>query len=1138
MQANLNNVKVLSGVPQSAECYAITKILQANATNQDIIYIARDDIAANIAKHCLEFFAPDIELVVLPAWDCLPYDRVSPSRDITARRMDALTKIMLPGKRIIITSIAAALQYLPKKNVFEGLVRIIKKGERINLDEMLSFLTKLGYHRVDTVREHGEIAVRGGILDIFGPGNELALRIDLFGDTIEQIKLFDPLTQRSQQSISKTTIKPVSEILLSASVISRFRSKYRDQFGLKATNKDMLYKRISEGQNYGGMEHWLPLFYNGLSTIFDYLPDAAIYLTHEAEAGRKARLEQVNEYYATRLELIDKDEGTVYYPLPSDQLYLADSAWQESLTLRDVTTFTPFVEPDSEDSNISRHGFEFAHKPAEEEGAFQFVSEWIKAKQDKTVIICCSSHGASDRLKKIFKEHDFKALPDKNCWQDIEKSTDALQFIILPLSLGFETDLFIFLTEEEILGTKMTRPVKRRKAEEFIQELSSLTLGDYIVHREHGIGQYHGLETVTANGVPHDCLRLVYAGGDKLFLPVESIDMLSRYGSETTGASLDKLGGVAWQSRKAKVKDRIKEIAAELIKIAAERELRQGTVLATPTESYDEFVARFPYAETEDQLKAIEEVFYDLSSGKPMDRLICGDVGFGKTEIALRAAFMAAFSGVQIAVVVPTTLLALQHFHNFTARFKGFPIRIAQLSRFVSAKDKKAVKEELAAGKIDIIIGTHALLAKDIKIPNLGLLIVDEEQHFGVSQKEKLKALKSDVHVLTLTATPIPRTLQMSLSGVKDLSIIATPPIDRLAIRTFVLPYDPVVVREAILRERYRGGQVFYVCPRLKDIPRLEEKIRKIVPDITMQVAHGQLNSTELEQIITDFQNRKFDLLLSTNIVESGIDIPSVNTMIVHRSDMFGLAQLYQLRGRIGRGKTRAYAYLTLDTNKALTETAQKRLEVLQTLDHLGAGFTLASHDLDIRGAGNMLGEAQSGHIREVGVELYQAMLQDAITGLKAGSQIEEEWSPTINLGLPILIPESYVPDLNVRLNLYRRASSLKTRPEIDAFAAELIDRFGPIPDEANNLFEVIAHKQLCYKIGIEKVEAGPKGVVLSFYKNSFKEPAKLIDYVIKQSGTAKLRPDHKLVFIRSWSTDTEKSQGLKQILNELNKLI
>jgi transcription-repair coupling factor (superfamily II helicase) len=681
-----------------------------------------------------------------------------------------------------------------------------------------------------------------------------------------------------------------------------------------------------------------------------------------------------------------------------------------------------------------------------------------------------------------------------------------------------------------------------RRAENFIAEATSLAPGDLVVHVDHGIGRFAGLQAIEAAGAPHDCLEIHYAEGAKLYLPVENVDLLSRYGSEEATVDLDRLGGGNWQARKARMKSRIREIAGELIKIAAERQLREATRLAVGPGAYDEFCAGFPYEETDDQLAAIDATIKDLGSGRPMDRLICGDVGFGKTEVALRAAFIAALGGKQVAVIVPTTLLARQHFKTFSERFRGFPVNVAQASRLVPAAELAKVRAGLADGAIDIVIGTHALLGKTIKFKDLVLLVVDEEQHFGVAHKEKLKTLRSEVHVLTLTATPIPRTLQLALSGVRDLSIIASPPVDRLAVRTFVSPFDPVTVREALLREKYRGEQAFYVCPPIDDLAGAKDFLDKTVPEVRVAVAHGQMPATTLDDIMSAFYDGKYDVLLSTTIIESGLDIPTANTLIVHRADRFGLAQLYQLRGRVGRAKLRAYALLTLPIQKPITPQAERRLKVLQSLDTLGAGFQLASHDLDIRGAGNLLGEEQSGHIKEVGFELYQQMLEEAVISLKAGitAPVADRWSPQITIGAALLIPENYVADLSVRLALYRRLAEIEDDRDIDGFAAELVDRFGKLPQEVEHLLQVVAIKALSRRANVEKVEAGPKGIVLSFRDNIFANPEGLIAFIREQGSGVRMRADPKnskgqqLVFFEEWPRPEDRLKGTAAVLRRL----
>ena len=774
------------------------------------------------------------------------------------------------------------------------------------------------------------------------------------------------------------------------------------------------------------------------------------------------------------------------------------------------------------------------------------------AAKGKATLLACFSQGSRERLQTLLLERGFHCITIEH-WQELKNVRGkTIGLAIVPLENGFETDKVIILSEQDVLGERIARArPKKKKSDVFLAEAANFAEGELVVHKEHGIGRFEGLVTLTVSGAAHDCLKIVYEGDDKLFLPVENIDVVSRFGLEEEGVKLDKLGGASWQARKAKLKERITIAAEALLKTAAERILKQGAVIEAP-KTYEDFCARFPYVETEDQARAISDVLEDLHSGKPMDRLVCGDVGFGKTEVAMRAAFAVANAGCenvkmkgceegkgvdrhiftsshlhmphkfQVALICPTTLLARQHYRNFRARFEGFPVVIRQLSRMVPTKEQKDTREKLAEGTVDIVIGTHALLSKQVSFKNLGLMIVDEEQHFGVGQKEKLKEMKTGVHVLTLSATPIPRTLQMALTGVRDLSLITTPPIDRLAVRSFVMPFDPVVIREAIQREMHRGGKCFAVTPRIKDMGELKLQLAELVPEAKIAVAHGQMAPAQLDEIMNDFYDGKYDVLLSTAIIESGLDIPTANTMIIHNAHMFGLSQLYQMRGRVGRGKTRAYSYFLLPNHRLLSKNATRRLEVMQTLDTLGAGFTLASHDMDIRGFGNLVGEEQSGHIREVGIELYQQMLEEAVAQLRqisdVGNQMSKEtptadirhptsdWSPAINLGISVLIPETYVNDLPLRLGLYRRVADFSTEAEIDSFAAELTDRFGDMPEETRHLISVLGIKLLCKQAGIERIDAGPKGAVISFRENKFEKPDALLAYVDKNPRALKIR--------------------------------
>ncbi len=1138
---------IFSGVPEGLD----SKLLAEAAQGQgDLIFVARDDGRMAKTLDALRFFAPNLDPIGFPAWDCLPYDRVSPKGEIVSQRIEALSRLLRPANkpRLIVTTVSAIQQKVPPRQAFEGKAVTAHIGDRLPMNDLISALSSNGYLRTDKVMETGEFAVRGGILDVFPGGFEEPVRLDFFGDELESIRSFDPMSQRSQETKESFSVIPVSEIFLDDENIECFRNGYRALFG-NVGQDDPLYAAISEGRRHGGMEHWLPLFYDALETLFDYAPDASILLDHQVDEVLNLRLEQIDEYYEARKSFAGAgSQEAPYHPIPPETLYLSEAAWSDTLDNRPTGSLTPFSEPERPGvcrDFAGRKGKDFAEARANPNiNVFDSLSEHLAslAGQSKRVLLAAWTEGSRDRLSNVLKEHGLDAIAKIKDWKDFEgNSSNALGLAVLGMENGFESDDLAVITEQDILGDRIARPAQRRmRAENFISEASALNEDDLVVHVEHGIGIYKGLETLTVSGAPHDCLRVVYAGDDKLFVPVENIEVLSRYGTDQGAAQLDKLGGVAWQARKAKLKQRVKDIADKLIAVAAQRELRKGETLPMPEGLFDEFCARFPYSETDGQLNAIADTLEDLASGRSMDRLVCGDVGFGKTEVALRAAFVAAMAGKQIAVVVPTTLLCRQHFKNFSERFNGYPIRVEQISRMVTPAQIKKTKEGLADGTVDIVVGTHALLAKGIDFDRLGLLIIDEEQHFGVSHKEKLKQLKADIHVLTLTATPIPRTLQMALAGVKEMSLIATPPVDRLAVRTFVLPFDPVVIREAIQRERYRGGQVFYVCPRIADIDKVAQELESLVPDAKVGIAHGRMKVSELEDVMNAFSEQKLDILLCTNIIESGLDMPTANTLIVHRADMFGLAQLYQIRGRVGRSKTRAYAYLTLPPRQKVTASAEKRLEVMQTLDTLGAGFTLASHDLDIRGAGNLLGEEQSGHIREVGIELYQKMLEEAVAEAKGVGDEEasaEQWSPQINLGMPVLIPETYVADLGVRLGLYRRLGEMVEQGDIDSFAAELVDRFGSLPGEVENLLQILSIKLLCKKAGIEKIDAGPKGGTVTFRNNTVENPQGLVEFITSQSGTAKLKPDHKLVLMRNWERTDFRIAGTKRLAADLAAL-
>jgi transcription-repair coupling factor (superfamily II helicase) len=1153
--AQANNT-LLTGVPEGLDALVLTQLVR-DASRPGapgiILHVARDDRRLDALETALQFFAPQQRIISFPAWDTVPYDRIGPNAEIVAKRITSLAKLVVATRKeptIVLTTINAVLQRLPPRDFIRKALRPLAAGQRMDMNRLTHRLGAMGFTRSSTVMEQGEFAVRGGILDLYPPGRLSPVRLDFFGDTLESIKSFDAETQRTTKIVQKLVLMPISEVGYGTDAEKNFRTGYVELFGGN-TNDDPLYQAVSSGQRYPGLEHWLPLFHEKLETLFDYVDCADVSFDHNADEALRRRFGQITEHYQARVEGLETSKfgAAPYKPVPPDRMFVDGREWASSLSVMNVRRFSPFEQPDeAPKTNVRSYKGRVARNFVTERTAdggdlfgavITHVSQLMA--QKKRVMIAAWTPGARERIASLLADHGLKDTRKVESYAEgLTLPGHLLTLAVLGLEHGFETPDLAVLSEQDILGDRLVRPRRKpRRAADVLTEATSLTPGDLVVHADHGIGRFEGLKTITAIGAPHDCLELSYAGGDKLYLPVENIELLTRYGADGDGNQLDRLGGAAWQSRKARMKQRLLEMASELIKIAALRQLREAPALLPPAGAFEEFVAKFPYEETEDQQSSIDAVIEDLAAGRPMDRLICGDVGFGKTEVAIRAAFVAALNGVQVAVVVPTTLLARQHYRNFATRFQGLPVKVVQASRLVSPKELTDAKEGLAKGTVDIVVGTHALLSKSIDFARLGLLIIDEEQHFGVAHKERLKQLKEDVHVLTLSATPIPRTLQLALSGVRELSLITTPPVDRLAVRTYISPFDPVILREALRRERYRGGQTFYVAPRIADLDEIAEFLAEATPELRVARAHGQLSSTELEDIMTSFYEGEYDVLLSTAIVESGLDVPNANTMIVHRADMFGLAQLYQLRGRVGRSKTRAYAYFTTPPGKAVTEAADKRLKVLASLDTLGSGFALASHDLDIRGGGNLLGDEQSGHIREVGFELYQSMLEEAVASLKGGDLAgsEDQWSPQIALGLAVLIPETYIADLSLRLGLYRRLSTLGDRADIDNFGLELVDRFGERPPEVDALLDVMEIKSLCRQAGIQQIDAGPKGCVISFRKSKFANPEGLVQWMQKSKGAAKMLPDHKLVFKAEWDLPEQRLKGVQKLATELTDL-
>ena len=1142
---NAKTTLTLAGLARGAQPLVMADLARAAKTRA--VFVAADGAAMQAVADSAGFFAPELEVLTFPAWDCLPYDRASPALSISARRLATLHR--LQGKasapQLVVTTINALLQRVLTPFRIRENVRLLKPGMEIGRESLIALLQRQGYSRTDTVVDAGEYAVRGSIFDIFPSGLDAGLRLDFFGDDLETLRLFDPNTQRSTGPIDQHLLLPASEALLDEDSVKRFRSGYRELFGANATS-DPLYQAVSDGRRLAGMEHWLPLFEDRLLTLFDHLgPDDLIVIDSAAQGAADERLSDIADYFAARSDTSGKAPGS-YRPLDPASLYLAREELDAALTGHPVHRADIFAQPES--AGVVDFGFasgrDFAPERARGDNVYEAAARYLTgaAKRGKKALIAAYSAGSRARLAAILGEAAGPVPVMADTWQEALglAAKGAPVALVLPLETGFANDDIELVTEQDILGDRLVRRKRRRKgADAFLAELSALTPGDLVVHMDHGIGRYIGLQSIPVGDSPHDCVALEYAGGDKLYVPVENIDVLSRYGSDAESVALDRLGGEAWQKRKSRLKERIREIAHELLRTAAMRALRQAPILPVEQASYDQFSERFPWAETEDQERAIEDVLEDLAAGTPMDRLVCGDVGFGKTEVALRAAFVAAMAGHQVAVIAPTTLLARQHFTGFSERFAGFPLKVGRLSRLVGEKEAKATREGLAEGTMDIVVGTHALLSKTLKFKQLGLVIVDEEQRFGVGHKEALKQLRSNVHVLTLTATPIPRTLQMAMSGLRELSTIQTPPVDRLAVRTYVMEWDDMVMREALLREHHRGGQSFIVVPRIADMEAVEAWLREFVPEIRHVSAHGQMAASEVEERMSAFYEKKYEVLLATTIVESGLDIPSANTIIIHRADRFGLAQLYQLRGRVGRSKLRAYAYLTTPADTQLSEVAEKRLKVLGDLDSLGAGFQLASHDLDIRGAGNLLGDEQSGHIREVGFELYQSMLEDAILAAKAGdmglAKERHALSPQITVDAPIMIPENYVPDLAVRMALYRRLNDAEDTREIEELSAEMIDRFGPLPAPTANLVKLIQIKRQAIEANIAKIDVGAKGTLVSFHEDRFPDPAGLIAYAERLQGTIKLRPDSKIAVTRAWGSAEARLNGLFQLTKGLS---
>jgi transcription-repair coupling factor (superfamily II helicase) len=1128
---------MIQHLPLSAKSFFANEYF-INHNDKDIILVfASEDEAATNYKQLL-FFAQTTnerttsnnDYLYFPAMDTIAYDRISPNQNILSQRAKILSYLATStNKKLLVTSAVNLLSKLPPPEILaKSFLRLYPKM-KLSLIELSEFLVLNSFTRTISSIDSGEFSVRGEIIDIILPGPK-AYRINFSWDQIESIKEFDIDSQISTDSCGELIINSASEVLLNPETISNFRNNYLTSFGVNHASTP-LYQSIIEGRKFQGYEHLSPLFYNSFSKLTDYLADPVIIYDN---LSLQSIIEHEHNYldlYRSRIES-NKIKSQNFYPaLPPKEIYLTSKETRDLLEQpKNILPENILIVPEN---SAYAHSLEkiITTSFIEEKTVFTKLFEIIASNNQKIVIIFCQSKSNIERFKTIIDNYDKKYFEIEVLQQ---AKIAVINLVLLELAQGFYTDKYLFISATDILGekAKSRSQTAKRKLKNILMELDNLSEGELVVHIDHGIGQFLNVETLDVKGKAHDFLKILYDNNDKLYIPVENINLIKKYGSNE--AQLARLGSLTWQKGKARLKNRINEIAEQLLLIAAKRQLAVSEAVEFNHEEYDKFCRKFKYSETEDQLNAINDIRRDFASGILMDRLIIGDVGFGKTEVAIRAAFMIAKSSdekpPQIAIIVPTTILCKQHYLRFTKRFRDQGLNIVQLSGLITNNEAKKIKEQISNGIANIIIGTHALFSKNMEFHNLKLLIIDEEQHFGVSQKEHLKKLKSTIHVLSLSATPIPRTLQMSMVGLKDLSIIATPPIDRLEVRTNIMPFDQVIIRDALLRERFRGGRSFYVVPRIKDIPEIERYLQLMIPELKYKVAHGQMPASKVDNIMSEFCDGKFDILVSTTIIESGIDIAEANTMIIHKANNLGLSQLYQLRGRIGRSKVRGHAYLTLTNNQKMTIHSIKRLEIMQNSCALGSGFTIASHDMDLRGFGNLVGEEQSGQIKEVGVELYQEMLDEQIAILKKDIMVKQKnFVPTINLGLPIFIDDHYIADSSLKLSLYRRVGGLNNDLDIENFKDEMVDRFGPIPAEFNNLLDIVKIKNKCTSLNIENLDSGEKGFVIKFHKEA--DIADMVrNFIIKHPQQTKIKPDSKLIF-------TKILLG-KNIINEANYLL
>lgn len=1109
----------------------------SRASDGPVVVIVADEHRAYRLHEELRFFA-DAGLPVnhFPDWETLPYDVFSPHQDIVSERLAVLNQLPRWQRGILIVAADTLLQRLPPKSFLDGRVLLLKTGERLDPIAMREQLEAAGYDSVSEVRAHGEYALRGAVLDLFPMGSDQPYRLDLFDDEIESIRRFDTETQRSTEKLEAVRLLPAREFPLDEEGIKGFRQRYRQEFA-GDPSVSQIYSEISRGVPPGGIEYYLPLFFDETCSLFDYLPKSAV-LTElgNVDAALQRAWAQAEDRYEQRS--VDNERPL----LSPEKAFVSSASLLEDLARR-VAVQIDLVDAQFDETGPNHFAADnipelTGHSDDDTARRFkQFLEEF-----NGRVLVVGDSAGRREALRDWMRGLSLK--PERvEDWASFATSGQRLAVTDASLEAGclLPQDGMAIIAEPQLTGSRP--PAKKRRAtrdfEGAIRDLADLALGAPVVHADHGVGRYTGLQKISTGGVETEFLTLEYSGGDKLYVPVASLHLIHRFtGADADTAPLHKLGNDRWSKARKKAAERARDVAAELLEIQAKRAMAEGIAMPVDESDYAKFCSGFPFTETVDQAKAIVEVLQDLEKANPMDRVVCGDVGFGKTEVALRSAFVAVNNGYQVCILVPTTLLAAQHAQNFADRFADWPVRVGSLSRLKTKKQSDALLDDLGTGKVDIVVGTHRLLQKDIKFRKLGLLIVDEEHRFGVRHKESIKSLRAQVDMLTLTATPIPRTLNMSLAGLRDLSIIATPPEQRLAIQTFVSRSEGALIQEACRRELRRGGQIYYLHNEVKDIESKARELNELVPEARIRIAHGQMRERDLEQVMLDFYHRRFDILLCTTIIESGIDVPSANTMIVDRADKFGLAQLHQLRGRVGRSHHRAYCYLLTPPTESMTKDAQKRLDALASLGDLGAGFVLATHDLEIRGAGELLGEEQSGQINEVGFDLYRQMLDRAVNAYKRGEVPEigdDLGSATeVDLGVSALLPEDYIPDVHMRLVLYKRISAARHGGELRELKVELIDRFGLLPEATENLFAVTEIKLLASPMNISKVEAGPDVGRLHFTPSTTVDPARLIAMVQSDARKYRLDGDKKLTFFSVMDDLPVRIERVTQLLAKL----